>query len=152
MILIRYATLQDTNVIARFNSAMAMETENKQLSSKTVVDGVHTALSNKEYGFYLIAESDGNPVGQLMITKEWSDWRNGEFWWLQSVYVDKGFRGQGIYRKLYDKVKGLAKADGNVCGLRLYVDNNNKHAQNVYSKLGMQETNYTLYEEEWTDA
>ena len=110
MILIRYATLQDADVIARFNSAMAMETENKQLPSNIVTDGVHTALSNKEYGFYLLAESDGNPVAQLMITKEWSDWRNGEFWWVQSVYVEKDYRGQGIYRQLYNKVKELASS------------------------------------------
>jgi len=152
MILIRYATLQDADVIARFNSAMAMETENKQLSSKKVSDGVHTALSNKEYGFYLLAESDGLPVAQLMITKEWSDWRNGEFWWVQSVYVEKEYRGQGLYSQLYDRVKELAKADGNVCGLRLYVDNENKNAQKVYSKLGMAKTNYILFEEEWSDA
>ena len=149
MILIRYATLQDADVIARFNSAMAMETENKQLPSKTVIDGVHTALSNKDYGFYLLAESDCNPAAQLMITKEWSDWRNGEFWWVQSVYVEKGFRGQGIYSQLYDKVKELAKEDGNVCGIRLYVDNDNSVAQNAYSKLGMTKTNYILYEEEF---
>lgn len=152
MILIRYATLQDADVIARFNSAMAMETEDKQLSSKTVADGVRTALSNKDYGFYLLAESDGNPVGQLMITKEWSDWRNGEFWWVQSVYVDKDFRGKGIYSQLYNKVKELAKADDNVCGLRLYVDNDNKNAQKAYTRLGMTKTNYLLYEEDWIDA
>ena len=149
MILIRYANKNDAATIARFNSAMAMETENKQLPSNIVTDGVHTALSNKDYGFYLLAESDGNPVAQLMITKEWSDWRNGEFWWVQSVYVDKDYRGQGIYRQLYDKVKELAKADGNVCGLRLYVDNDNKNAQKTYSKLGMNKTNYILYEEEF---
>jgi len=149
MILIRYATLQDADVIARFNSAMAMETENKQLYSKKVSDGVHTALSNKEYGFYLLAEVDGTTVGQLMITKEWSDWRNGEFWWVQSVYVEKDYRGQGVYHQLYDKVKELAKADGNVCGLRLYVDRDNSNAQKAYTRLGMIKTNYILYEEEF---
>ena len=149
MILIRYATVQDADVIARFNSAMALETENKQLSSKIVADGVYTALSTKEYGFYLLAESDGNPVAQLMITKEWSDWRNGEFWWVQSVYIDREFRRKGIYSQLYEKVKELAKVDSKVCGLRLYVDNDNKNAQTIYSKLGMTKTNYILYEEEF---
>jgi len=88
-------------------------------------------------------------VGQLMITKEWSDWRNGEFWWVQSVYVEKDYRGQGVYHQLYDKVKELAKADGNVCGLRLYVDRDNSNAQKAYTRLGMIKTNYILYEEEF---
>src|SRR5210317_324685 len=145
MILIRYANINDAETIVRFNSAMAMETENKELQTKIIDVGVKSVLENEKYGFYLIAESNGNPVGQLMITKEWSDWRNGEFWWVQSVFVDKDYRGQGIYSQLYNKVKELTKADGNVCGLRLYVDSNNKNAQEAYAKLGMTKTNYILY-------
>ncbi len=151
MISIRYATIKDAAAITAFNSAMAMETENKQLPPQTVEIGVKTALTNQEYGFYLLAESDGNPVGQLMITKEWSDWRNGEFWWVQSVYVSPDYRGKGIYKQLYEKVKELAKTDGNVCGIRLYVDNDNEVAQKAYTKLGMTTTNYLLYEEDWTN-
>jgi GNAT superfamily N-acetyltransferase len=130
---------------------MAMETENKHLAPQKVKIGVNTALSNQEYGFYLLAESNGNQVGQLMITKEWSDWRNGEFWWVQSVYVQPDYRGKGIYIGLYEKVKEFAKSDGKVCGIRLYVDNENEVAQKAYSKLGMTKTNYLLYEEDWTN-
>ena len=99
MIIIRNANKDDTAKIVKFNSAMAMETEDKQLDSITVHKRVEELLNNSEYGFYLIAESDGIPVGQLMITKEWSDWRNGEFWWIQSVYVHSDYRKNDIYQK-----------------------------------------------------
>ena len=98
MIIIRYANKEDISTIVNFNSAMAMETENKQLDSVTVHKGVEAALKNKEYGFYLLAESDGVPIGQLMVTKEWSDWRNGEFWWIQSVYVHTDYRTNNVYK------------------------------------------------------
>ena len=149
MISIRYATKRDTNSIASFNSTMAMETEDKLLNAETVQKGVENAFENNKKGFYLIAESDGTQVGQLMITKEWSDWRNGDFWWIQSVYVHPDFRGKGIYKQLYDKVKKLAQSNGRVCGIRLYVEKENITAQKVYSKLGMIETDYLLYEEEF---
>lgn len=150
MILIRYANKNDATTIARFNSALAMETEGKELHSDTVKAGVEKALDNNNHGFYLLAESAGSPVGQLMITKEWSDWRNGEFWWVQSVYIHPNFRGQGIYKRLYQEVKDMANSDGNVCGIRLYVERHNKTAQKVYTKLGMKETNYSLYEKDWS--
>jgi ribosomal protein S18 acetylase RimI-like enzyme len=87
-----------------------------------------------------------------MVTKEWSDWRNGEFWWIQSVYVHTDYRKNNIYRKLYSEVINLAKESGKVCGIRLYVDKNNVKAQNVYSKLGMTESNYLFFEEDWYDV
>ena len=104
------------------------------------------------HGFYLIAESDGIPEGQLMITKEWSDWRNGEFWWIQSVYVHPDFRKNNIYKKLYNEAIKLAKEFENVCGIRLYVDKDNNIVQKVYSKLGMKESNYLFFEEDWSDV
>ena len=149
MIIISNANHNDVSTIANFNSAMAMETENKELNVGMVDLGVQTALNDTKHGFYLIVEYNDSHVGQLMITKEWSDWRNGEFWWIQSVYVHPDFRGQGVYKKLYDKVKSLAKSIGDICGIRLYVEKDNKTAQKTYFKLGMTETNYLMYEEEF---
>jgi ribosomal protein S18 acetylase RimI-like enzyme len=125
MIIIGYANKDDISTIVEFNSAMAMETENKQLDSITVHKGVKTALNNGELGFYLIAESDGIPVGQLMVTKEWSDWRNGEFWWIQSVYVHPDYRKNNVYKKLHAEGIKSTKESGKVCGIRLYVDKDN---------------------------
>ncbi|MCJ7802312.1 MAG: GNAT family N-acetyltransferase [Candidatus Marinimicrobia bacterium] len=152
MIIIRNANKDDTATIVKFNSAMAMETESKQLDSATVRKGVEKILINSVHDFYLIAESDGVPVGQLMITKEWSDWRNGEFWWIQSVYIHPDFRKNNIYKNLYNKAINLAKESDKVCGIRLYVDKDNISAQNVYSKLGMKESNYVFFEEDWSDV
>lgn len=152
MIISKYANKDDISTIVNFNSAMAMETESKQLDSVTVRKEVEAALKNRELGFYLIAESDGVPIGQLMVTKEWSDWRNREFWWIQSVYIHTDYRKNNIYRKLYSEVIKSAKESGKVCGIRLYVDKNNTKAQKVYSKLGMTESNYLLFEEDWSDV
>ena len=152
MIIIRYANKDDISTIVEFNSAMAMETENKQLDFITVHKGVKTALNNGELDFYLIAESDDVPIRQLMITKEWSDWRNGEFWWIQSVYVHADYRKNNIYIKLYCEVIKSGKESDKVCGIRLYVDKNNTKAQKVYFKLGMTESNYLLYEDCWSAA
>lgn len=152
MIISKYANKDDISTIVNFNSAMAMETESKQLDSVTVRKGVEAALKNRELGFYLIAESDGVPVGQLMVTKEWSDWRNGEFWWIQFVYVHTDYRKNNVYQKLYNEVIKSAKESGKVRGIRLYVDKNNTKAQKVYSKLGMTESNYLLFEEDWSDV
>lgn len=152
MIISKYANKDDISTIVNFNSAMAMETESKQLDSVTVRKEVEAALKNRELGFYLIAESDGVPVGQLMVTKEWSDWRNGEFWWIQSVYIHTDYCKNNIYRKLYSEVIKSAKESGKVCGIRLYVDKNNTKAQKVYSKLGMTESNYLFFEEDWSDV
>lgn len=152
MIISKYANKDDISTIVNFNSAMAMETESKQLDSVTVRKEVEAALKNRELGFYLIAESDGVPIGQLMVTKEWSDWRNREFWWIQSVYIHTDYCKNNIYRKLYSEVIKSAKESGKVCGIRLYVDKNNTKAQKVYSKLGMTESNYLLFEEDWSDV
>ncbi len=152
MIIIRNANKNDISVIEEFNSAMAIETESRQLDPVTIRKGVETALNDLELGFYLIAENDGVPVGQLMITKEWSDWRNGEFWWIQSVYVHSDFCKNNVYRTLYNEVISLAKKSKKVCGIRLYVDKNNTIAQKTYSKLGMKESNYIFFEKEWTNV
>ena len=152
MIIIRNANKDDITIIVNFNTAMAMETEIKILISETVYKGVNELLNNNENGFYLIAESDGIPAGQLMITQEWSDWRNGEFWWIQSVYIHPDYRKNNIYQKLYNEAIKLAKESKNVCGIRLYVNKDNNIAQKVYAKLGMKESNYLFFEEDWSDV
>ncbi len=144
---IRKATIEDAETIIDFNSKMAFETEEMKLNHKLISNGVKNLFSHPEYGYYLVAEKNGVIAGQLMITYEWSDWRNGLFWWVQSVYVAKEFRRQGIYKKMYEWIKEKAKHTDNVCGIRLYVEKENKVAQNTYKNLGMVETHYNLYEE-----
>jgi ribosomal protein S18 acetylase RimI-like enzyme len=144
---IRRAAVQDGEIIAAFNAAMARETEHLELEPARLRAGVAAVLSDESKGFYLVAEDGaGAVVGQLMITFEWSDWRNGVFWWIQSVYVAPEARGAGVYRRLYDEVKCAASAAGNVCGIRLYVERDNRRAQEVYVRQGMRATAYDMYE------
>lgn len=146
---IRRATVADVDVLVRFNQAMARETEGKELADGILRPGVEGLFARPEYGFYLIAEPKTNeptgPAGSLMITYEWSDWRNGLFWWIQSVYVAPEWRRRGVYAALYDHVKTLATAE-NVCGFRLYVEKENVVAQETYQRLGMSETHYLMFE------
>ena len=148
-IIIRNATYLDISNIVGFNNAMALETEGKTLDYITLKQGVSEVLSDPLKGFYLIAVFSGTEVGQLMITSEWSDWRNGYFWWIQSVYVKPENRLHGIYRALNEEVLSLAKNNGNICGIRLYVDRDNTIAQRVYHNLGMSTSNYDMYEIEF---
>ena len=143
---IRLATPADAGVLIEFNAAMALETEGKELLPDVIGAGVRSLLGNPAAGFYLLAEED-SAVGSLMITKEWSDWRNGTFWWIQSVYVRPQFRRQGIYKNLYRHVQELASKDPAVCGFRLYVERENERAQATYSALGMKQTHYLVFEE-----
>ena len=143
---IRRAGMADAADIAGFNAAMARETEHLELDPARVRAGVEAALADEAKGFYLVAETGGRPVGQLMITYEWSDWRNGNFWWIQSVYVEPASRGLGIYRRLYGAVREAAEMAGNVCGIRLYVERDNTRAQDVYRRQGMHATAYEMYE------
>ncbi|RMH33122.1 MAG: GNAT family N-acetyltransferase [Acidobacteria bacterium] len=144
---IRLAEENDASALVNFNQAMAMETEGKSLSTETLTKGVKAVFQDANKGFYVVAEDEGKVVGCLMITFEWSDWRNGWFWWIQSVYVMPEYRGKGVYRQLYEFVKEKAKKTGSICGFRLYVDRENKIAQQVYKKLGMEESNYIMFEE-----
>ena len=144
---IRLATPADTEVLVEFNCAMAAETERKQLLPEVIGAGVRGLLASPASGFYLIAENQDRVAGSLLITKEWSDWRNGDFWWIQSVYVHPEFRRQGVYRRLYRHVQELAASDPRVCGFRLYVERENERAQQTYQKLGMKETRYLVFEE-----
>ncbi len=149
--LIRKATSRDAAVVADFNLKLAWESEHLRLNSKTVARGVRAVLKDPAKGVYFLAElksADGKTeiAGQLMITLEWSDWRNGTFWWIQSVYVRKEFRGQGVFRALYRHVLQLARKQKNVCGLRLYVEKQNAAAFRTYKNLGMKETYYRIFD------
>ena len=144
---LRLATLHDAPVLVEFNAAMALETEQKALLPDVVGAGVRSLLGNPASGFYVVAEKDQRVVGSLMITKEWSDWRNGTFWWIQSVYVRPEVRRQGVYKLLYRHVQALAANDPAVCGFRLYVERENARAQATYRALGMKQTRYLVFEE-----
>lgn len=143
---IRRATRKDAETIARYNVALAKETEHFNLDFKRTLKGVNSMFDDRARGFYLVAELDGGIVGQLMITYEWSDWRNGVFWWIQSVYVHEEYRARKVFSTLYKHVVSMAKKEGNVCGLRLYADKENQRAHTVYRKLGMKVTGYNLLE------
>lgn len=143
----RPAQSDDAEAIARFNQAMALETEHKTLDPATLRRGVQRLFDEPSHGRYLVAESEqGEVVGCLMITYEWSDWRDGQIWWIQSVYVDPGHRRRGIFKKLYHAVRELGSEAGGVCGYRLYVERDNARAQQTYASLGMEQTPYLVYE------
>lgn len=144
---IRLAAPDDAASLVDFNQAMARETEGKELSPEVLAAGVAAVLGDAQHGFYLIAEVEGQVAGCLMVTYEWSDWRNGLFWWIQSVYVRPEFRGRGIYPTLYADIKRRAAETGGVRGFRLYVEKHNTRAQRIYHALGMHETDYLMYEE-----
>lgn len=153
---VRTAALADVERIAAFQQAMALETEGKMLDAVTLRQGVAGVFEAPEKGFYLVAVADAAEggtaavVGSLLITYEWSDWRNATFWWIQSVYVDAGWRRQGVYRAMYDHVLGLAGARGDVCGIRLCVERTNAVAQRTYDSLGMRKSHYDMYEIDFT--
>ena len=158
-ITIRRATLDDAETLTRFNEAMAEETEDKTLDPETVRTGVRAVFDQPEQAFYLVAERDESIVGShsestssralgaLMITTEWSDWRNADFWWIQSVYVRPEARRTGVYTALHREVRRRARDADDVCGLRLYVERDNAAAQAAYDELGMTESPYRMYEE-----
>ena len=142
---IRSATPDDVATIAEFNAAMALESEDVVLDIATLTAGVAAALADRSKAFYLLAEADGHPIGQLMVTYEWSDWRNGWIWWLQSVYVRPEYRRAGAFRRLYQRLRALADAQGNVHGLRLYVMRDNAGAKRTYESVGMAHAQYDMY-------
>lgn len=148
-ITVRPATLADLDVLVRFSAAMAKETEGRTLTLGRLRKGVRSVLESGEHGRYLVAESGASVVGQLLLTYEWSDWRNGMFWWIQSVYVEPSVRGRGVYRALHKRVLRDARARGDVCGLRLYVEKENEAAQEAYTRLGMSLTPYRVYEQDF---
>lgn len=148
-ITIRIATGADADRMIAFNRAMADETEGLQLDDAASDNGVREALKDPSRCTYYLAEIDGAVVGQTMVTVEWSDWRNGFYWWIQSVYVEPESRRLGVFRSLYAHVRDLARARPNVCGLRLYVYRENRRALETYRQLGMTVTDYQVCEEVW---
>jgi ribosomal protein S18 acetylase RimI-like enzyme len=143
---IRDAAPADASMIAAYNSHMAEETEGRTLELDVIGPGVAEILGDKTKGRYWVAESNGTIVGQLMVTYEWSDWRNATIWWIQSVYVPLPYRRKGVFSALYRHVESLAAAEPDVCGLRLYVETNNHRAQKTYKALGMIKPSYLVME------
>ncbi len=146
---IRQAHAQDIDELVDFNLAMARETEDKPLDVARLRRGITYALEHPAEAIYLVANSEQTAAGALMVTFEWSDWRSGRFWWIQSVYVKPEWRRRGVYRSLHEAVRERALRDPLACGIRLYVERENGIAQQTYLDLGMQETHYRLFEEEF---
>src|SRR5688572_3357593 len=143
---IRNASLADAPVIAEFNQRLALETEQLELNPEMVHRGVVTVLNDAGKGLYFVAEANGAVVGQLMITYEWSDWRNGNLWWLQSVFVRPEFRGRGVFRDLFAHLTELARARHDVAGIRLYMHHENEAARRTYERVGMKRAGYEVFE------
>ncbi len=141
----REALPADASAIIDFQLAMARETEDLELDRDVLTRGVNAVFADPALGRYYIAESDGRVIASLMITYEWSDWRNGMVWWIQSVYVIPEFRRRGVYAGLYDHVKSMVE-QSTVRGIRLYVDKRNTPAQKVYTRLGMNGEHYQVFE------
>jgi ribosomal protein S18 acetylase RimI-like enzyme len=145
MVDIRKAIPSDSPVIIDFQQKMAWETEHMSLETEIVTKGVNAVFGNPSRGQYWVAEENNKVVASLLITYEWSDWRNADVWWFQSVYVLPGWRRKGIFRSMYNHIKNESDKQG-VAGLRLYVETNNERAQKTYEALGMQSEHYTMYE------
>ena len=144
---VRPARTADREAIAAFNAAMARETEGKELDRETLRRGVERALTDASRGRYYVAEMDGRVAGCLLLTREWSDWHDGWYWWIQSVYVAPEERGRGVYTALHEQVRREAIAAGDVAAIRLYVEKHNGSAQRTYRRLGMIDSDYLVYEE-----
>ena len=136
----------DIEAIVRFQADMAMESEGTILDMDRLTLGVTSAINDEQKGTYLVARANDTPIGSLMVTREWSDWNNMWYWWIQSVYVVPEYRNQGVYRAMYATLKDMAKENG-VSQVRLYADRTNHSAQQVYRRLGMTESHYLMFEE-----
>lgn len=146
MIIIRRGEAEDIDMIATFQVAMAKETESLDLELPVVTEGVRNIITNPQIGYYLLAEHEGKTAGCMMALYEWSDWRNGNVVWLHSVYIDPVKRRLGIFRKMYEQIKQEVSENSDFFGIRLYVDNRNSGAINVYRNLGMDDCHYRLFE------
>jgi len=141
-IVIRAAVADDWRTIADFNCRLADESESTRLDPAAIEPGVQKLLADPRKGRYFVACQGEQIIGQLMHTYEWSDWRNGDIWWLQSVYVLPEFRRRGVFRLLYDRLQSEAEGDPDVVGLRLYVERENEHAHQTYENMGMKQAGY----------
>jgi ribosomal protein S18 acetylase RimI-like enzyme len=136
----------DADVLARFNVQLAKESENLVLVPARVRAGVEALLRDPAKGTYYVAEAGGAVIGQLLITHEWSDWCNGDYWWVQSVYVRSDYRRRGVFQALFQHVLAGAEGRGDVAAIRLYVEKNNDPALKAYARLGLKETHYRILE------
>ncbi|MFN4259118.1 MAG: GNAT family N-acetyltransferase [Gemmataceae bacterium] len=143
---IRQATPADAAVLVEFNRLLALESEGKTLDPDLLTPGVAAALADPRKALYFVAEQDGHIQGQMMVTYEWSDWRNGWFWWVQSVYVRPEVRRAGVFRSLFEHVQAQARAQPDVIGIRLYVEEENQRAQHTYRNMGLDKTTYFVME------
>jgi len=146
MVEVRRATRADIPIIVEFQKKMALETEDVNLENSIIKNGVIAVFDDPNKGFYIVAHEDEKIIASLMMTPEWSDWRNGYFLWIQSLYVDSSFRNNGVFTRMYSYVKDLIVASDDFCGVRLYVEVNNILAQEVYSKVGMNQDHYKMFE------
>ena len=153
---VRLARPEDAETITSFSAAMALETEGRRLDLDRLHDGTSALLESPDLGFFMVAEveqgGERRLLGQLMITYEWSEWRNGAFWWIQSVYVDPAWRRQGVFRRMHETVMATAKTSPNVCGVRLYVEESNGAAQAVYRRVGLTPSSYAIFETDFVLA
>ncbi len=152
---IRPATLEDLDTLTAFNAAMAQETEQRTLDRTRLRLGIRAVITHPERGQYYVADlhrpaqADTVTLGQLLITYEWSDWRNAQFWWIQSVYVHSDWRREGVYRSMHRAIIDLARSDTGVCGVRLYVEGNNHIAKRAYERVGLSPSSYEVYESDF---
>ena len=150
---VRLASPGDLDALVNFSAAMAMETEARRLDHDRLRHGVLAVLESTEHGFYVVSErhdlNSHQVIGQLLITYEWSDWRNATFWWIQSVYVHPAWRRQGVYRLMHQYIVNMARARQDVCGVRLYVEEHNEKAQQVYRQVGLMPAGYLVFEEDF---
>ena len=145
-ILIRRARIDEYKILAEFQQTMAKETEGKTLDANLLIQGINAVFKCPSKGFYIVAEIQEKVVGSLLITYEWSDWRNSNIWWIQSVFVSSEWSRRGVYRALYSHIYQKASTDDTIGGIRLYVDQDNDIAQQTYSNLGMTKSHYQMYE------
>ena len=145
-IIFRKSQNSDSETIQKFQSAMAWETEQLKLDPISLEKGVNAVFANSNLGTYHVCEVDSEVVGSLLLTTEWSDWRNGAVWWIHSLYFKPEYRGQGLFTQWYHSVQQSAKNQKDVRGIRLYVEHSNLKAQKIYEKLGMNGDHYRLYE------
>ena len=143
---VRRATADEAMYIIDFQIDMAKETEEVELDRSIITPGVQAVFEDESKGWYFVAEVEGEIAGSLLITFEWSDWRNGMILWIQSVFVGKAFRGKGVYRALYEYIQNMVNRSEEYVGIRLYVDKTNTNALQVYEKLGMDSQHYGMCE------
>ena len=152
--IVRDATPNDVEFLFNFNQALALETENRHIPDNTLRAGISKAIEHGNRLKYWVAcevERPDNPIGQIAVSYEWSDWRNGWIWWLQSVYVSADWRQKGVFRALLNQVRASAETAGDVIGLRLYVEHENAPARATYSRMGFEQAGYEVLELMWSD-